>query len=139
MTIYKKPDEFSVPFYINVFQTFYSSGSYKEALKCITHDDKQTCNVICQLLRRDIGKNMFSGQYFCLFQEAPNCWKTSGNYTSEVTPCFQALAQQCCCTGDETEMILIHSKIRTNTKKMSCMVNMELQAYLYGGSHCTPE
>lgn len=74
-----------------------------EAFKCINHSDKQTCNVICHLLNREIGKNPSSGQYFCLFQEAANCWKTSGCSTSEVTHCFQALPQQCCCSGDEAD------------------------------------
>lgn len=138
MTIYKKPDEFSVPFYIYVFQAFYSFGSYMEALKYINHDDKQTCKVICHLFSREIGKNISSGPYFWLFQEASNCWKTSGSSTSEVTHCFQALARQCLCSGDEAEVVLIHSKIRINTK-VSCMVNMELQAHPYGGSNCTPK
>lgn len=117
MTIYKKPHEFSVPFYVYVFQAFNSFGSYMEALKYINHDEKQICNVICHLLSREIGKNMSSGPCFCLFQEAANCWKTSGSSTSEVTHCFQALAWQCCCSGDEAEVILIPSKIRINTKK----------------------
>lgn len=120
MTIYKKLDEFSVPYYIYIFQAFYSFLSCMEALKCINHDGKQTCNVVCQLLSRETGKNMSSGQYFCLFQEAANCWKTSGCSTAELTHCFQALARQCCCSGDEAEVILIHSKIRINTKK--CLV-----------------
>lgn len=56
MTVYKKPDDCSVPFYHCVFQAFYSFGSYMEAFKCINHDDKQTCNVICHLFSREFGK-----------------------------------------------------------------------------------
>lgn len=111
MTIYKKPDECSVPFYLYIFQAFYFFGSYMEAIKYINHDDKQTCNVICHLFSREFGKNVSSGQYFCLFQEAANCWKTSECSTSEVTHCFQALAQECC-SGKDAEVIVIHSKIR---------------------------
>lgn len=70
VTIYKKPDECSVPFYLCIIQVFYSFGSYMEAFKYINHDDKQTCNMICHLFRREFGKNMSSGQYFYLFQEA---------------------------------------------------------------------
>lgn len=76
MTVYKKPDEFSVPFYIYILQAFYSLATiWKHSSILIMMISK---HVTCHLLSREIGKNMSSGQYYFLFQEAANAGRQVG-------------------------------------------------------------